>query len=165
MVEKKIEEIVNRYGKQMLFVAEGILRNRQDAEDAVQTALLRISSQCRKLPAEDRVLRVYVLTAAKNAALDLLPKRWKAVDIEQLPLSDPHDLFEDLVRSEEYHRLLAAIETLPVQYKEVLLLRYVQELDVKDIAKLLNRSKATVHKQITRAKRLLVKSYEKEEKT
>ena len=163
MTERKIEEIVNRYGKQMLFVAESVLHNRLDAEDAVQTALLRISGQCHKLPEEERVLRIYVLTAAKNAALDLLPKQWKAVDIEQLPLSDPHDLFEELVRSEEYHRLLAAIEALPVQYKEVLMLRFVQELEVRDIAKLLNRPKATVHKQITRAKKLLVHSYEKEE--
>ncbi len=163
MAERKIEEIVNHYGKQMLFVAENVLHNRQDAEDAVQTAFLRISGQCRKLPTEERMLRVYVLTAAKNAALDLLPKQWKSVDIEQLPLADPHDLFEELVRSEEYHRLLAAIEALPVQYKEVLTLRYVQELEVRDIAKLLNRSKATVHKQITRAKKLLAYSYEKEE--
>ncbi len=45
MSDHLLETIVKSYQKQMLYVAQSILHNPQDAEDAVQTALLRISQQ------------------------------------------------------------------------------------------------------------------------
>ncbi len=155
------KEIVLAYQKQMLFVAERILHNRHDAEDAVQTALLRISQQ--NLPQNEHTLRAYVLTAARNAAFDLLPKQSKEVDIEQVVAVSSEDLFEKIAISDDYNRLLTAIECLPIKYKEVLMLRYVQELEPKQIAKLLGRTRGTVHKQIARAKALLLQSYQKED--
>ena len=158
-----LEYIVQTYQKQMLFVANRILHNLHDGEDAVQTALLRISQQCHKLPEHEQALRAYVLNAARNAALDLLPKQSKEADIERIVAVSSDDLFEKLALSEEYHRLLAAIDGLPIHYKEVLMLRYVQELETKQIAKLLNRPRATIQKQIARAKAMLIQLYETEE--
>jgi len=45
----------------------------------------------------------------------------------------------------------------------VLMLRYVQQLDTKEIAKLLGRPRGTVQKQISRAKALLVQIYQEGE--
>lgn len=157
------DTIYRTYQKQMLFVAERILHNRSDAEDAVQNALLRISRQVKYLPQNETALRAYVLTAAKHAALDLLPKQSRDADIEQLVVSGSEDLFEKLAASQDYDRLLASMRCLPLKYREVLMLRYVQELEVKQIAKLLGRSRSTVHKQLTRAKQMLTKIYQKED--
>lgn len=159
----KFEAIYHGYQKQMLFVAERILHNRSDAEDAVQNALFRISRQIKNLPENEQALRAYVLTAAKHAALDLLPKQAKEEDIDQLIVPNSEDLFKKLAASDDYERLLAAISALPLKYREVLMLRYVQELEVKQIAKFLNRPQATVHKQLSRGKSLLATIYEKED--
>ena len=159
----KIEYIVQTYQKQMLFVANRILHNLHDGEDAVQTALLRISQQCHKLPEHEEALRAYVLTAARNAALDLLPKQSKDADIDRIITVSSDDLFEKLATTEDYKRLLASIDRLPTIYKEVLMLRYVQELETKQMAKLLSRPRATIQKQIARAKAMLIQLYEKEE--
>ena len=158
-----LEYIVQTYQKQMLFVANRILHNLHDAEDAVQTALLRISQQCYKLPEHEEALRAYVLTAARNAALDLLPKQSKEVDIDRIITVGSDDLFEKLATTEDYHRLLAAIDRLPIHYREVLMLRYVQDLETKQMAKLLNRPRSTIQKQIARAKAMLMQFCEKEE--
>ncbi len=157
------ESIVEAYQKQMLFVAERILHNHHDAEDAVQTALFRISRQVKLLPQNEQVLRAYVLTAAKHAALDLLPKQSTDLDSDQIVVVSSEDLFESVVASQDYERLLHAIESLPSIYREVLMLRYVQQLETKHIAKLLNRSRGTVQKQLTRAKNLLSQIYHKED--
>ena len=157
------DTIYRTYQKQMLFVAERILHNRSDAEDAVQNALFRVSRQVKYLPQNETALRAYVLTAAKHAALDLLPKQSRDVDIEQLVVSDSEDLFQKIATSEDYDRLLASMRCLPLKYREVLMLRYVQELEVKQIAKLLGRPRSTVHKQLTRAKQMLSKDYQKED--
>ena len=157
------ESIAEAYQKQMYFVALHILHNHHDAEDAVQTALLRISRQADNLPQNDHALRAYVLTAAKHAALNLLPKQLKDADLDNVIAISTEDLFESIVASQEYDRLLAAIKSLPPTYRSVLMLRYVQQLETKEIAKLLDRPRGTVQKQITRAKALLVQIYQKGE--
>ena len=157
------ESIVNAYQKQMYFVALHILHNHHDAEDAVQTALLRISRQADNLPQNEQALRAYVLTAAKHAALNLLPKQLKDADLDKVIAVSTEDLFEVIVASQEYDRLLAAIKSLPPTYRSVLMLRYVQQLETKEIAKLLDRPRGTVQKQIARAKALLVQIYQKGE--
>ena len=157
-----LEAIVKAYQKQMLYVAQSVLHNRQDAEDAVQTALLRISRQVNALPQNEKALRAYVLTAAKHCALNLLPKRSEDVDPDTVILADHNDPFEVIVASLEYERLLEAIKSLPSVYRDVLMLRYVQQLDTRDIARLLDRPRGTVQKQIHRAKALLLQIYKKE---
>lgn len=163
MSKYTFEAIVEAYQKQMLFVAERILHNHHDAEDAVQTALFRISRQLKLLPQNDRALRAYVLTAAKHAALDLLGKQSTDLDINEAVTADSEDLFETVAASQDYERLLSAIEALPSIYREVLMLRYVHQLETKHISKLLNRPRSTVQKQLSRAKKLLSQFYQKED--
>ena len=163
MSDHCFEAIVEAYQKQMYFVALNILHNHHDAEDAVQTALLRISRQGKNLPQNEQALRAYVLTAAKHAALNLLPKQLRDADLDNVIAVSTEDLFESIVASQEYDRLLSAIKSLPPTYRSVLMLRYVQQLDTKEIAKLLDRPRGTVQKQISRAKALLVQIYQEGE--
>lgn len=162
MSDQYFETLVETYQKQMYFVALNILHNHHDAEDAVQTAFLRISRQTKPLPQNEQALRAYVLTAAKHTALNLLPKQSKDTELDKVVAVGTEDLFETIVSSQEYDRLLAAIKSLPATYRSVLMLRYVQQLDTKEIAKLLSRPRGTIQKQITRAKALLVQIYYKE---
>lgn len=71
----RFERIYYSYRKQMLLVADRVLHNMSEAEDAVQDALLRIARNIANVPKDEKVERAYVLTAAKNAALNLLPKQ------------------------------------------------------------------------------------------
>lgn len=163
MFSHSLEAIVQAYQKQMYFVALNILHNHHDAEDAVQTALLRISRLEKALPQNEQALRAYVLTATKHAALNLIPKQFKDADLDKVVAVSTEDIFESIVASQEYDRLLTAIKSLPPTYRGVLMLRYIQQLDTKQIAKLLDRPRSTVQKQITRAKALLVQIYQKGE--
>lgn len=163
MSNRCFEAIVEAYQKQMYFVALNILHNHHDAEDAVQTAFMKISRLARNLPQNEQALRAYVLTAAKHAALNLLPKQLKDADLDNIIAVSNEDLFESIVASQEYDRLLSAIKSLPPTYRSVLMLRYVQQLETNQIAKLLDRPRSTVQKQIARAKALLVQIYQKGE--
>ena len=111
------------------------------------------------------LVRAYVLTAAKNAALNMLPKkqqREELLDISELDIADDQNLFEQVAASEEYERLFRAIRGIPAIYRDVLMLKYVQELTMKEIAALLGRKTSTVHQQITRGKKLLIEQCRKE---
>ena len=127
MEQKDVIRLFEAYADDVFRLALSYLQNRHDAEDAVQTALLRLSKIA--LPQNEASLRAYVLTAAKHAALDLLPKQCRDADLEDVILPCSEDIFEAVAASQDYERLLCAIKALPEKYRDVLMLRYVQELE------------------------------------
>ena len=155
------DRLFSTYHRQMLFVAQRILGNQADAEDAVQNALLKLYRLRDRIPEDPRVCRVYVLTAAKHAALDLKDREKRTVNIDDLVLADKEELFENIAASEDRDRLMEAIRALPDLYREVLMLRYVRELSVKEIGQLLNRKEWAIRKQLARGKALVQKNYER----
>lgn len=155
------DELFSAYHRQMLFVAYGILENQADAEDAVQNALLKLYRLRHSIPKDPRILRAYVLTAAKHAALDLKDRDKNFIDIDTVVLPAKDDPLWEIMASQDYNRLLQTMESLPDLYREVLMLRYVQELSVKEIAQLLNRKEWAVRKQLARGKALMQEIYER----
>ncbi len=161
----RFERIYHSYCKQMVFVAMGVLHNTQDAEDAVQNALLGIVRNIKNVPEDDRIERAYVLTAAKNAALTMLAKKQPielSQDISELPIPSTDDLFQKVLDSQNYDLLLRAMRQLESPYREVLMLIYVQEQSIKEAAKVLCRKEETVKKQLQRGRRQLIELCRKE---
>lgn len=162
----RFADIYHGYRKQMLVVAQRVLHNPEDAEDAVQTALLGIAQRIHAIPTDnEKALRAYVLTAAKNAALSMLPKkqeRDKLIDITELTIASNDDLFEQIMASQDYELLLRAMRQLPGHYREVLMLILVHEYSVKDASAILHRREGTVRQQLNRGKKLLIELCRKE---
>lgn len=161
----RFADIYNGYRKQMLLVAERVLNNHEDAEDAVQAAFLGIARRMKAVPSDNpKKLRAYVLTAAKNAALTMLHQTQKSnLADEAGPCAIPdEDLFQQIVLLQDYDTLLRVMRQLPSPYREVLLMIYVQEQSVKDTAVLLHRREGTVRQQLGRGKKLLVALCQKE---
>ncbi len=156
----RFERIYYGYRKQMLFVANELLHDTHEAEDAVQNALLGIARNIKSLPeCDDKLIRAYVLTAAKNAALNLLPKkqcRDSELDIDELEFADGDDVFEKVAMSDDREKLMKAMDKLPNIYRDVLLLHCVYGLKSSRTAQLLGRKTSTVSQQIARGRKLLV---------
>lgn len=163
-----LEGIYADYKSQMLYVARQILGNDADAEDAVHDALLSIAKQQGSLPHDDpRLVRSYVLTAAKNSAINIRDRyirrdRESIVDPEDPRLSADDRLFERVTASMDYSTLIDAMLKLPDKYREVMMLHYVHEMKLREIAEFLGRKESTVHQQITRGKKQLVELCKKE---
>ena len=162
----RFEEIYYAYRKQMLYVAQQVLHDPDEAEDAVQVALLGIARNIKTVPAGNpKVVKAYVLVAAKNAALSMLPKkqqRDELLNIDDVQSAGNDDVFTKVTISQDYELLLRAMRQLPDIYREVLMLRFVQHQTEGQIAQLLNRKQSTVHQQITRGKKALVSLCRKE---
>ena len=160
------QHIYHKYGKQMLGVAKGILKKTEAAEDAVQTAFLGIAKSIHRVPTtSEGAIRAYVLAAARNAALAQLKEeqRWEAhFDITELELPSKADTFREVLDAQNYEKLLELINQLPLQYREVLVLRYVLELNPKEIGETLHRKTTTVQQQLTRGKHALAALYAQE---
>lgn len=156
--EQRFTELYLSYRKQMLYVANTVLRQQELAEDAVQEALFRLARYIKNVPTAPEECRAYVLTVAKNCARDLLKKELnerKTAELLRLEPAEDEALFSKVARSEQYELLHRALEGMESIYRDVLFLHYQQQLSVREISELLGRKPATVKQQLTRGKKLL----------
>ena len=153
----RLEEIYHTYCRRMLHVAEGVLHERDAAEDAVHDAFVGIARNMDALSRlrEDEV-RHYVLRAAQNAAISRLRQA------RELPLEDAasvaeEDFFTLLCAKEDAAELAAVMAQLPAMYRDAIYYRYVMELPLREAAQLLGVKPETLRKQTSRARDLLAK--------
>lgn len=163
---EKFEIIYNEYRKRMVSTAYSILRNHEDAEDAVHEAFIRIAKNMKSIddPKSKKTL-AYVITATKNNAINIFNKNKRNSehifigDIENL--TDEH-FFEKLSVSKDYEKIVSAIRNLNDTYRDVMFYHYVCEMKIKDIADLLGKKNSAVRQQLVRGKKMLIEILEKE---
>lgn len=125
------------------------------AEDVTQEAFL---AAWRALPEfrGDCRLSTWLYRLVSNAAIDCLRREKKhrdTGDVDDLELPDggpsPQEQAE---RSDTRDAVRRALDRLSPEHRQVLLLRFMQELDYGEIARALNVSEGTVKSRINRAK-------------
>lgn len=162
---KKLEDIYRIHGSMMMQTALGILKQTQDAEDALQNSII---SMARHMDAVGEVSDYrtvsYVRTVVKHAAIDIYRKRNRGqLSYEELVVEqgDVFDLEERVCEAESVRGIVSAISDLGEGYREVLSLFYLNELSPREIADVLQRPYNTVRSQINRGRKVLQKSLQK----
>ena len=156
--KNRFEQIYLKYRSLMYHAADSILHNRQDAEDAVHNAFLRIMKHFRRLqtiPAQD--LAPWVTVVARNEAISLQRKRK-----EETPLEDWDDLSEPLEAVTDYHALVDILTRLPQTYRTALEMKLLLGYSDGEIASKLGLSKTAVSTRINRGRQLLRDIVERE---
>ena len=156
----KFEQIYLEYRGLMFHVANEILHNEQDAEDAVHQAFLNVAENMKKI-GEPKCPKTkgYVVTIVENKAIDLYRRHKRH---QMLELNDTVQGIQVIYEGE--NTLTACILKLPARYREVILLRYVPGYSVKEMASILGLSFAAASKLDQRTKARLKDLYEKEGK-
>lgn len=162
------EQIYYTYRKQMFFVANGILDDEILAEDALQEAFLGIAKQIvlfRDM-SEDR-MKAYVLTAAKNAAINICKQEQRVkqhhTGFDDVPTVAYQDqVLEEQIYRETYQTLISVISTLPAFQRDILMLRYSNNMNCSQIAIALGKKPSTVRKELSRARKALRSGCKKE---
>lgn len=157
--QSKFERIYYTYRGLMFHIAKSILRQEQDAEDAVHEAFIKIAKNILKIsePVCPKT-RVYVVQVVESTSIDIWRKRRRRV--ETVPLEEYVGI------QSNYHgdnRVVAEILALPAHDREVLLLRYDQGFSVRETANLLGISETAVRKREQRAKNHLKEKCKEEE--
>lgn len=147
--------------------AEAGLRQREDALDAVQDALLRMLDYAEKPAAEWAPLFWSIL---RRRVIDLQRRRrfrlpfWRdnhdadGADIDWAdPGPDPAQAHE---QRQQYQQLVQALRTLPARQREAFTLRVLEELDVADTAQAMGCSEGSVKTHLSRARATLQRQLE-----
>lgn len=147
----KFETIYRTYRNYMYRAAVSILKNPQDAEDAVQTAFVCIAENIRKIPeADSPKTKGYILTVVRSKAIDLYRKK------QAHPQGEYNDTVPGVQKSYDGDNQLAGcMLKLPERQRTVLILKYYHGYELKEIAKMLNISYQNALKIEQRAKEKL----------
>lgn len=154
----KFEQIYLKYRSLMYHVADGILHNRQDAEDAVHNAFLRVIKHFKKFqstPLQDLAPQVAII--ARNEAISLLQRRKG-----EAPLEDWDGLAEPSESISDYHALVDSFARLPRTYRAVMEMKLLSGYSDGEIAAKLGLSKTAVSTRISRGRQLLRDIVERE---
>mgnify|MGYP006349962109 CR=1 FL=1 len=120
----------------------------QIAEDLVQNALASLRASWRRLP-DVANLDAYVYTALVNARRRWWRRRWHGeIPTERLP--DPPAAEDQTARFDRHEDMLAVLGTLPTRQRQVLVLRYFDDLTEAQTAQILGCSIRTVKSQASR---------------
>lgn len=156
-------ELAERWSARVLAICRAQVGRCGMAEDLAQETLLRGLTALSSLSDQEK-FGPWLRGIAVRACLD-----WrKAKQSGQRPFSslatpagefDPPDHDESAeavaVRREECERLRAAVDELPVAYRETLLLYYCERVTYQELAELLGISRATINLRLTKARALL----------
>ena len=172
------ETLVRRFGGLMLAVARRLLRNEDDARDAVQEAFLAAFRSIDRFEGHAQ-LGTWLHRIVVNAALMKIRAQRRVPSVagsieEMLPAfeADGHRLnprpawdaaADALIEQRETREMIRRkVDTLPEPYRTVLLLRDIEEIDTDQTASLLEISRSAVKTRLHRARMALRKLLEEE---
>ena len=168
MIEDEAEQnkftlLYQAYHNLMFYIAYQILENQQDAEDAVHEACVRIVDVLDKIsePVCPKT-RALVGIITRGKAVDLYRKRKRHAAV---PWEDWNNQALERAVSEgveEADSTLQAMASLPPRQRDLLMLRYDQGFEVREIAGMMNMTPANVDKTLQRAKKQLRKNLEEQ---
>jgi RNA polymerase sigma-70 factor (ECF subfamily) len=162
------EELVRPYERMVYLTAISILRNQADAEEIAQDSVLKAFSKLSTFRGECKFSTWLVQITYNEARMRLRKDRrhlYESLDDQpQDPEGDywPRDFADwrpipsELLEEDETRRALQdAINSLSPTYRDIVVLRDVQNLSIKDAATILGLSEATVKTRLHRARLLL----------
>lgn len=150
--------LVNRYQKLVVHITGRLIQRQDELEDVSQEVFLKVYQNLGKYRNECK-LSTWIATIAYNTSINYLRKFKKVDEVNPDDSTALRNLTDS--RSEDYeqtdlHRFIREqIELLPVQYRTVLTLYYLEEFSYQEIEQITGMPEGTVKNYLFRAKMLL----------
>ncbi|MBE3570796.1 MAG: RNA polymerase sigma factor SigW [Bacillales bacterium] len=182
-IKKKISQVLkgdqNAYGEIVEFYKDKVyqlcyrmLGNRHEAEDAAQEAFLRAYLNIRRYD-ENRKFSTWLYRITTNLCIDRIRKKKpdyhldaalegsENVTLYSQIASSSHLPEQEVEQMELQESIQQAILKLPEKYRAVIILKYVEELSIEEIAGILNMPVGTVKTRLHRGREALRKHLRK----
>ena len=163
-------ELVNRYQHAIRNLARAMVHDYQIAEDISQDAFIKAFNSLADLK-EPEKYGGWVAAILRHGALDHLRSTKNSLSLETLQeegfeLEKPGESpwgAEAMEAREDEMRALEALANLREDYREIIILKHVEKVAYKEIAKRLNMSVSAVGEKLSRVRALLKRRLEKQQ--
>jgi RNA polymerase sigma-70 factor (ECF subfamily) len=150
----EVERVVHTYGNMLFRLCLVMLGNASDAEDVIQETMITYMQKKPEFKDTEHE-KAWLITVASNKCKDLL--RFRA----RHPMIDLEQIQEFMVENTD-SGILEALMTLPEKFRIVLILYYVEEYRIEEIAKVIGKTPSAVKMRLQKGRKLLEKLYRKE---
>lgn len=162
--------LVEKYQSRVHALAYGMIRDREEARDITQETFIRAYQRLMSLQLRAGPLRPWLYRTATNMSIDVIRRRKRrqldhfaddsasmleeATSPEVRHVQGPAEEFE---RQETHDRILDALEEIPEDQRQVLLLRELEGLGYAEIAEIAGVAEGTVMSRLFYARKKLQK--------
>ena len=142
-----IKAVIEKYSNMLFRISYCILCNRQDAEDALQDTFFKFITKAPEFK-DDEHEKAWLIKVVTNISKNMLVTRLKrkTVDIDELKHIGVDDTDSGV---------FSAVMELPVKYKMVMTLYYIEGYTSAQISDMLSISEAAVRKRLQKGRELL----------
>lgn len=157
---QRFMRLVSLLEKKVYFTCLRMMGNREDAEDCAQEALLKAYGAFSTFRGEAR-FSTWLYTLVMRTCLDALRRRKDDVSLDALreegyePVGETAEAYLKLEQEERRAALIAALNTLPADFRAVMVLLDLQGLTCREAARVLDVPEGTVKSRASRARRAL----------
>lgn len=158
--QRAFMQLVDAYKTPVYNLCYRMLGHAAEAEDAAQETFVRIYKHLKAYDPQQK-LSSWILSVASHYCIDRLRRRrirWLSLDdlVQTRPLaSDATRAEEAVVEHESCAEVRDMLQTLPVDYRLVIVLRYWQNLSYSEIARVVGSTESAIKSRLHRARRML----------
>lgn len=163
--QKAFADLMQRYKDSIYFMSLKMVNNKEDAMDITVETFAKAFEKLDKYQPE-YAFSTWLFRVATNNCIDFLrKKKLNTVSIDNMidedddrPMQIKADTLnpeESSIKKQQSEELKLLVESLPPRYRNLLTLRYFDELSYEEIAQQLDLPLGTVKAQLFRAKYLL----------
>ena len=157
--------LVDRYQGFIISIITKYVFDREDVKDLLQELVVKIYFSLPKYSIKYK-FKNWVYKIVLNYVLDFIRKKNSKYNYEVVDVSEQQYMFIDendntgkeFAVKENLKKVYDCINRLKQKYKEVILLRYVEGLEIPQIAEILNTTISNVKVRLHRAKKLIEKN-------
>jgi|WetSurMetagenome_2_1015567.scaffolds.fasta_scaffold239191_2 RNA polymerase sigma-70 factor, ECF subfamily len=153
-----IEELVQNHGNRLLRSAYFLCQSEADAQDLVQETFCQAMGSFNTFRGDSQEY-TWLCGILRNQFLNYCrrKKRWFSLEMIFNHPAEKVDPWPEIDKAERHRQLKSALSRLPAKHREILVLRYVEEMKVDEIAGLLNLAPGTVKSRLYHATREMQK--------
>ena len=157
------EEAVAPYEKQVYHTCLRMMGSPEDAQDCAQEAMLKAFRGFSRFEGRSK-LSTWLYSIAANVCVDALRKRREALSLDVMRESgweaadETPDAYERLEQGERRRLIREALREVPPDFRAVLILVDLEDLNYQEAAEALALPLGTVKSRISRARNMLMKS-------
>ncbi|MCO7177067.1 RNA polymerase sigma factor SigW [Sporolactobacillus kofuensis] len=167
--QQAFAELVDRYKNSVFAISLRMVGNTQEAEDLSQETFIRAFNHIDQYD-HDRKFSTWLFRIATNISIDFLRRRKANVSLdavvpgtEGLALStiipDGGELPDEMMMRKETEEMVQLeIRKLPEKYRSAVILKYIEDLSLKEISEVMDIPVGTVKTRIHRGREMLRKS-------
>jgi len=155
--------IYERYSDKVYAKCITMLKNQSNAEDAVQDIFMRVLLNLSKFSGNSK-FSTWLYSITYNHCIDWLRKAQREIIITSDELTKSYNAEDNIddaqIKETNVYRLKEVLFDMSADDKGILIMKYQEDMSLKDLCLMLNKSESAVKMKILRAKERFLKIYD-----